>query len=135
RCQNHRHAVMNVDYQLVGIGGDNCKGPNPFARSRLLPVLPNASDAERRAILHRYRVGLLCLLTLDRPPFEEAIHRHNAAALAVRIAERRQVAHSLALGVDWLAPTCWVHTPVGNKAPAQRVQRYLPAPMVTSDDQ
>jgi hypothetical protein len=66
-----------------------CKGPNPFARSRVLPVLPNAGDAERRPILHRYRVGLLCLLTFDRPPFEEAIHRHNAAALAVRIPEGR----------------------------------------------
>src|SRR5262249_5851847 len=91
------------------------------ARSRLLPVLPNAGDAEGRAILHRYRVGLLCLLTPDRPPFEEAVHWYNAAALAVRIAERRQVPHSLALGVDRLAPTCWIHTPVGNKAPAQRL--------------
>src|SRR5262245_3302451 len=56
---------MNVDHQVVGIGGDNCKGPNPFARSGLLPVLPNAGDAEGRAILHRYRVGLLGLLALS----------------------------------------------------------------------
>src|SRR5262245_47965698 len=100
---------------------------------------PSSSPKCRRCRRARhpssYRVGLLCLLTPDRPPFEEAVHWYNAAALEVRIAERRQVPHSLALGVDRLAPTRWIHTPVGNKAPAQRVQRYLPGLMVTSDDQ
>src|ERR1700740_1904911 len=41
------------------------KSPNPFARSRLLPVLPDAGDAERRAILHSDRIRLLRRLTLD----------------------------------------------------------------------
>jgi hypothetical protein len=29
---------MNVSHELVGISGDNCKGPNPFARSRVVRV-------------------------------------------------------------------------------------------------
>src|SRR5262249_2581173 len=63
------------------------------------------------------------------------IHRHDAAALAVGVAESRQVPHSLALRVDRLAPACWVLAPVGNKAPPQRVQRDLAGLMIATDDQ
>ena len=59
---------------------DDCKSPNPFARNRLLPVLPDAGDAEWRAVLHSDRVTLLCLLTLDRFPLKETVHKYNALA-------------------------------------------------------
>src|SRR5437660_1722047 len=99
RRQNDRHAVVDVGDQLIGIRGDDRKGPNPFARSRLFPVLPNAGDAERCAIFHGDRVGLLRPLALDRLPLEEAVHRHDAAALAVGIPKGRQVPDGLALGI------------------------------------
>jgi hypothetical protein len=50
-----------------------------------------------------------------------AINRHDAAALAVGFVKSRQLPYRLALGVDRLAPTCWVLAPVGDQAPAQRV--------------
>src|SRR5262249_35740200 len=133
RCQNHRHAVMNVDHQLVGIGGDNCKGPNPFALSRFLPVLPAVGNDTRSAILHSDSVGLLCPLTLDRPTLEEAIYWYNAAALTVRIAECRQVPHGLVLGVDRLSTTHWVLAPIRDQAPAQWVERYLAGLVIAAD--
>ena len=64
--ENERHPVMNLVYELVGIGGDDRKSPNPFARSRLFPILPNSRKTERCAVLHRNSVGLLRPLTLDR---------------------------------------------------------------------
>jgi hypothetical protein len=66
---------------------------------------------------------------------EEAINRHDAAALAVGFVKSRQLPYRLALGVDRLAPTCWVLAPVGDQAPAQRVQRDLPGLMIAADDQ
>jgi hypothetical protein len=43
---------VDIGYQVIGIGSDDRKGPNPFARYRLSPVLSNARKTERRAI-HR----------------------------------------------------------------------------------
>src|SRR5215475_10678321 len=126
---------MDVSHQLIGIGGDDCKSPNPFARKRLLPVLPDAGDAEWRAVLHSDSVGLFCLLPLDRLPLEEAVHRHNAAAPAVRISKRRQISHGLVFGVDRLSTTCWVLAPIRDQAPAQRVERYLAGLVIAADDQ
>src|SRR5262249_57992857 len=51
-----------------------------------MPAMPNGAPS---FIAHR--VGLLCLLALDRLPLKESVHRHNAAALAVCVAERRQI--------------------------------------------
>jgi len=41
----------------------------------------HAGDAEQRAVLHGDGVGLLCIPALDGPPLEEAVRRHDAAAL------------------------------------------------------
>jgi hypothetical protein len=73
RRQNDRHPVMDVGHKRVGIGRDDGKCPNPLARGWFSPVLPDAGDAERRAVLYRNRVGLFRPLALDRLPFEEAI--------------------------------------------------------------
>jgi hypothetical protein len=42
------------------------KGAKPFTRSRLLPVLPQPTNAERAAVLYGDGIGLLGLLSLDR---------------------------------------------------------------------
>src|SRR5262245_7755399 len=88
---------------------------------RVFPVLPNAGDAERHAILHGNRVGLLCFLTLDRLPLKEPVHRHNAAALAIRLAERGQILHGLALGVYRLSAAVWIVAPIRDQVPPERV--------------
>src|SRR5262249_680797 len=111
----------DVGNQLIGIGGNDCKRPNPFARSRLLPVLPDAGDAEWRAILHSDRIRLLRRLTLDSLPLEETVHRHNAAALAVRIAERGQIPHGFELGVDRLSAAPRIIAPTRDQSPTERI--------------
>src|SRR5262249_48014003 len=100
---------------------------------RLLPVLPNARKCERRAVLHGDGVGPFRLLPLDRFPFEEAVDRHDAAALAVGVAERWQIAHALPLGVDRLA--LGISAPVRNEPPAQRVERHLSCLAIAANDQ
>jgi hypothetical protein len=61
----------------------------------------------------RSRVGLLRPLAL---PLEEAVHRHDAAALAVGIPKGRQVPDGLALGVDRLSTTLRVIAPMRDQA-------------------
>jgi hypothetical protein len=135
RRENDRHAVMNVGHELVGVGGDDCERPNPFARRRLFPVLPNPGKPERRAVLHGDRVGLLRLLALDRLPFEEPVHRHDAAAHSVGTPERGQIPHALALGVDRLSAALGITAPIRDQAPPQRIERYLAGPVIAADDQ
>src|SRR6266404_9693003 len=53
----------------------------------------------------------------------------------IGIAERRQVPHSLALGIDRLTATCRVFAPIRNEAPAQRVERHLAGLMIAADDE
>src|SRR4029077_11250406 len=60
---------------------------------------------------------------------------HDAAALTIRIAKRRQVTHGLALGIDGLAAALRVIAPVRNETPAQRVERDLSSLMIAPDDQ
>ena len=95
RRENDRHSVMDIGYQLISIGGDDRKRADPLARTRLLPVLPNAGDPEWRAVLHGDGIGLLCLLSLDRfdeLPIKYALgriaNRRNAAR--TRIANKKQ---------------------------------------------
>src|SRR5262245_32916955 len=126
---------MNVGHELVGVGGDDCERPNPFARSRLFPVLPNPGKPERRAVLHGDRVRLPRLLALDRLPFEEPVHRHDAAAYSVGIAKRGQIPHALALGVDRLPAALRITAPIRDQAPPQRIERYFAGLVIAADDQ
>ena len=48
RRENDRHTVMDVGDQLVAIGGDDSKGPNPFARSRWPFYRPGGCFEKRR---------------------------------------------------------------------------------------
>ena len=90
---------------------------------------------ERGASLHGDRVGLLRLLALDRLPLEKAVDRHDAAALAVGLAEGRQVARRLALGVDRFASALRIVAPVGDQSPTQRFERDLAIAVVSPDHQ
>jgi hypothetical protein len=119
----------------IGVGTDDGERANPLAGSRLLPVLPDACETERRAILHGDGIGLLRPLAPDGLPLEEAVHRHDAAALAVGIPERRELPHGLALGVDGFLAPRWVLAPVRNEASAERVERDLAGLVIPPDDQ
>src|SRR5205823_10320429 len=90
---------------------------------------------EWRPVFHCDGVGLLCLLTPDRLPLKEAVHRHDAAALAVRIPKRRQIRHSLILCVDQLAATRRVLTPIRDQTPAERIERDFAGLMIAADDE
>src|SRR5262249_37489754 len=114
---------------------DDRKGPDPLAGGRLLPVLPKASDAEWRAILHCNRIRLLRPLTLDCLPLEKAIDGHDAAAHAVRVPKRRQGSHRFALSVDRLAAAHRVFAPIENEPPAERIERDFAGLVIASDDQ
>src|SRR4051794_11602250 len=83
RPEDRRHAVVNSPDKLVCGRGDDAEGSDPFPCGGVLPVLPKAGEAEGRAVLHRNGVGLLHLRALDCHPLEEAVDRHDAAALAV----------------------------------------------------
>src|SRR5262249_22040171 len=97
--------------------------------------LPNSRKPERRAVLHGDRVRLLRLLTLDRLPFEEPVHRHDAAAHSIGIAERGQIPHALALGVDRLSAAFRITAPIRDQSPTQRIERYLAGPVIAADDE
>src|SRR6266404_3883331 len=73
--------------------------------------------------------------TLDRLPFEEPVHRHDAAALTVGLPEGGQLPHALALGVDRLAAALRIIAPIRDQAPTQRVERYLAGLVIAADDQ
>jgi hypothetical protein len=135
RSQDQRHPVVNFGHKLIGVGGDDSERADPLARIRIPPVLPQSANAERLAILHGDRVGLLRLLALDRLPFIEAVHRENAAAPAIRLPKHWQPVRRLAFGVDRLAPAVRVLAPGGNKAPAQRVERDLAGLVIAPNDQ
>src|SRR5262249_35032092 len=75
------------------------------------------------------------LLALDRLPFEEPVHRHDAATHSIGIAERGQIPHALALGVDRLAAALRITAPIRNQTPPQRIERYLAGPVIAADDQ
>jgi hypothetical protein len=70
---------MDFGHQFVGDGRDNRESANPLARGRFFPVLPDATNPERSAVLHGDGVRLLGFLPFDGLPFEEAIHWNNAA--------------------------------------------------------
>jgi hypothetical protein len=67
---------------------------NPFARSRVLPILPQPTDAEWAAVPHGDGVGLLGL-SFDRLPLEEVVNRDDTTARAIGVAEHRQLLHGL----------------------------------------
>ena len=101
----------------------------PLLPSGILPVLPNAAQSERIAILHSDGIWPL-RLALCRHPLEKAVNRHDAAAPPIGISEGRQRAHCLALRIDRLATALRILTKMRDQAPAQRIERYLARLMV-----
>src|SRR5436190_2139145 len=87
---------MDVRDQLISLRSDNCERAYPLARSWVFPVLPNAAETKRATILHCDCVGLFGFLPLNPQPFEEPVHRNDAASRPVSIAERWQGVYSLA---------------------------------------
>src|SRR5215831_9491941 len=104
-------------------------------RSRVLPIFPDAGNAERCTIFHCDCVRLLRFLALDGLPLEETVDRHDAAALTVRIPKCRQVPHRLAFGIDGFTAARRVIAPIWDEAPTQRVERHIAGPVIAADDQ
>ena len=63
-------------------------------------VSATPSRDTRRPVLHRDGVWLLHLRAFDRHPLEEAIDRHDAAAITICLTEHRQPIDCLGVGVD-----------------------------------
>jgi len=57
--EDHGHAVVDVGNEVVCVGRDDRERADPLARGGMLPVLPDAGDAERTAVFRGDRVGLL----------------------------------------------------------------------------
>src|SRR5215203_1287180 len=124
RPEDRRHAVVNAPDELVRRRGDDAEGSDPLAGGRVLPVLPKARETERRPVLHGYGVGLLNLRAFDRHPLEEAVDRHDAAALAICLTEHRQPIDRLRFGVDRRRLRL-VLAPVRDEPPLKQVERAL----------
>src|SRR3954451_23922095 len=69
---------------------------------------PKCRRDQTPTILHSNCVRLFGFVPLDRHPFEEPVHRNNAASRPVSVPERRQGVYGLAFGVDRLSPALWV---------------------------
>jgi hypothetical protein len=119
----------------IGICGDDCERAKPFSRFGIFPVLPNACDTKRRAILHGDGIRLLRSLSLDCLPIEAAIHRHDAASLPISLAEAVQLRACFGLGIDRFASAGRVRAPIRDKAPPRRVERYFASVMIAPDDE
>src|SRR5215211_1977026 len=132
RLEDRRHSVVDAPDKFVGRRSQQRERANPLPL-RALPVLPYPGDAERRAVLHRDRVGLLP--ALSRHPFIEPVDRQDAAAQPVAVPEHRQACDGLALGVDRLSSALWIFAPVWNEAPFQEVERALAGLRVLPDDE
>jgi len=101
RRDNQRHAIMYFGYHLVCVGGDDREGANPLAGVRILPILPQSTDAEWAGVLHGYGIRLLGI-SFDRFPLEKAVNRQNTTASAIGIVEHRQLVHGLFAQRAWL---------------------------------
>ena len=74
---------MYLRNQFVGVSRDHDECAYPFAKCRVLPVLPQTADAEGHAVVQGEGIGLLCPLAPDRFPFKEAVERQNATTAAM----------------------------------------------------
>ncbi len=113
---------MDLGHERVGVGRDDCERPDPLPTLGVFPVLPQTANAKRLAVLHGDRVRLFGLLPFDCLPLEETVDRHDAASLAVRLAECRQGGNRLAFRVDRLSTSTRILAPVRNEAPAKRIE-------------
>ena len=118
--EDGRHTVVDVADQLVAGDGDDGEGSQPLTGARVLPILPKASQTERRAVLHPDRVGLLA--ALGRLPFEEAIDWNDAASESVGVAKRRLEGDRLRFGIDRLPAALRILAAVGNESPLEEVE-------------
>jgi hypothetical protein len=76
------HPVVDQRDQFVGRNDEDREGALPYLRRRIVPVLPDAGDAERTAITSGNRIPPPARIFLKK-----AVYRHDAAPLAIGIAE------------------------------------------------
>ena len=101
------------------------KGSLPFSCVRIAPVLPQARQAEGRAVLHGNSVRLLGPRALNGPPLEEAVDRHEAAPLSISFAKCGELGNALGLGIDGPTPSPRVCEPMRDQTPLDAIERAL----------
>src|SRR4029077_9496105 len=52
RCEDERHAIVNLGYQLIGIRCDDREGTHPLAGGRVFPALPEPPNTEGATVLY-----------------------------------------------------------------------------------
>jgi hypothetical protein len=107
------HAILDIGDQFVGLRGDDCKTPKPFAGSRLFPVLPDAGKTEGGAVLHGDGVELFRLLAVEArrcPAFLPASMAHAMAMMAVTAPGNRTVPYRRERMAATKTVSCWMHS-------------------------
>src|SRR3954454_17915066 len=77
--EDHRHAVVELSQELVRCAGDDGAGFDLLAALAVVPALPQAGEAQGRAVLAPDEVGLLGSPALALP-LVEARRRDDAPA-------------------------------------------------------
>ncbi len=78
--EDHRHAIMDVGHQFVGMARDAREGVEPLARGRPFPILPQSAKTKRSAILHGDSVGPLAFWPLMTHGFSAASRSRYSGA-------------------------------------------------------
>src|SRR5690606_17679476 len=106
---------------------------HPLLGAGPLPIFPDAREREGLIAFHADGVGLL--VALGAFPLEKVVDRHEAPALAVRIAERGKRSDRLRLSIDGFTAAFRLLHPMGDKAPGEVVERALGGLRMLPDDE
>jgi hypothetical protein len=99
--------------ECIGRHRDDGEGALPRARLGIAPIFPYAGDAERLAVLPGDRLPLAAVAFLKK-----AVHRHDAAAPAIGVAEPLIFGDRFGARMD--RREIWTPlSDVGNEAPTQ----------------
>src|ERR1700734_1049331 len=108
---NGWHPVVYRGNKFIRRHCDHTEGSFPLA-ILITPILPNAGDAEEAAIFHSERVLFPLFVALIEP-----VHRHDAAAPGVGVAEHAFLGNSFGASIDRLDLRTRFH-PMRDKTPA-----------------
>src|SRR6202022_1906694 len=121
--KDHRHAVVQLAHELVGVRDDHCARPDRLLSLSVPPLVPEASDGDRRLVASCKIVRLLA--TGRVMPFVIARGRDQATRVPEGLTEHQLVRDRLDTRVEGrefhllerLGP------PRGYEAPAHRGER------------
>ena len=112
-AQYRRHAIVKGGYQRVCLDRHGGESSLPLVRRGIAPVLPDAGNAEQGTILHRKGMRFAVPVAHIKE-----IHRHDAAAAAIGVAEDGFFGQRFRARVDGLDARARRRV-MGNEAPTQ----------------